>query len=90
MMGFGSLHHWEFTPLALFTMLPLLKRLTLLALTLCMNTIFYFDCWGHQEFKNIAHNGLWELYAVSTGWNGMDKTPETGTTTRAPALLKIL
>ena len=22
---------------------------------------FYFDCLGHQEFKDIAHDGLWEL-----------------------------
>ena len=38
---------WEFTPLALFTMLPLLKRLTLLALTLCTNTLFYHGSLCH-------------------------------------------
>ena len=48
---------WKFTPLALFTMLPLLKRLTLLALTLNMNTLFYYNCLCHQELENIAHDG---------------------------------
>ena len=28
-----------------------------------MNTLFYFDCLGHKEFKNIAYNALW-----SDGW----------------------
>ena len=48
---------WEFTPLAIFTMLPLLKRLTLPALTLCLKTLFYYDCLCHQELENIAHDG---------------------------------
>ena len=42
---------WELTPLTLFTML------TLLALTLCMTTLFYYDCLGHQKLENIAHIG---------------------------------
>ena len=33
------------------------KRLTLLALTLCMNTLFNYDCFGHQELENIAQDG---------------------------------
>ena len=45
---------WELTHFTLFT---LLKRLTLLSLTLCMNTLFYYDCLGHQELENIAHDG---------------------------------
>ena len=34
-------------------------------MALRMNTLFYFECLGHKEFKNIAYNGLWELYAVT-------------------------
>ena len=34
-------------------------------MALRMNALFYFDCWGHKELKNIAYNGLWELYAVT-------------------------
>ena len=34
-------------------------------MALCMNALFYFDCLGHKEFKNIAYNGLWELHAVT-------------------------
>ena len=26
-----------------------------------MNTLFYFDCLGHQEFKNMGHDWLREL-----------------------------
>ena len=46
-----------------------------------MNTLFYFDCLGHKEFKNIAYNALWELYAVTwsdgwmDGWDGTGHTP---------------
>ena len=58
---------------SVFTMLTLLKRLTLLALILCMNTLFFFDCFCHQELKNGAHNGLWKVYAVfRMGWMGRD------------------
>ena len=42
--------------LTLFTLLTLLKRLTLLALTQCMITLFYCDSLGHQESENIAHD----------------------------------
>ena len=41
-----------------------------------MNALFNFDCLGHKEFKNIACNALWELYAVtwSDGWmDGMGR-----------------
>ena len=48
---------WELTPLALFTMLPSLRRLTLLVHTLCMNTLFYYDYLCHQELENIQHDG---------------------------------
>ena len=34
-------------------------------MALRMNALFYFDCLGHKELKNIAYNGLWELYAVT-------------------------
>ena len=30
-----------------------------------MNALFYFDCLGHKELKNIAYNRFWELYAVT-------------------------
>ena len=42
-------------------------------MALRMNALLYFYCLGHKEFKNIAHNGLWELYAVtwSGGWMGL-------------------
>ena len=33
-----------------------------------MNALFYFDCFGHKELKNIAYNGLWDPYAVTVGW----------------------
>ena len=57
------------SPLTLSTMLTLLKRRTLLALTLSMNTLFYFDCLDHQELKNRAHYELLELYGVTRmGW----------------------
>ena len=52
---------WELSPLPLLT---LLKPLTLLTLTLCMSTLIYFNCLGHHELKNGAHNDVWELYAV--------------------------
>ena len=45
---------WELNHFTLFT---LLKRLTLLSLTPCINTLFYFDCLSHQELENIAHDG---------------------------------
>ena len=33
--------------------------------------LFYVDCLiGHKELKNIAYNGLWEVYAVTVGWMG--------------------
>ena len=79
---------WEHTPLTLFTLLALL------ALTLCMNKLFYYDWLGHQELENIAHDGLWEPYAITRmGWiigcmGRTDHTPQTVTTTRAPAVLK--
>ena len=45
-------------------------------MALHMNALFYFDCLGHKEFKNIAYNGLWEPYAVTVGWMGRtDHTP---------------
>ena len=30
-------------------------------MALLMNTLFYFDCFCHQEFQNIVHKGHWEL-----------------------------
>ena len=42
-----------------------LEPLSLLPLTLCMNTLFYIDCLCHEELKNILQNDLWELYAVT-------------------------
>ena len=34
-------------------------------MALWMNALFYFNCSGHKEFKNIAYNGLWKPYAVT-------------------------
>ena len=34
-------------------------------MALRMNALFYFDCLGRQELKNMAQYGLWELYAVT-------------------------
>ena len=42
-------------------------------MSLRMNTLFYFDCFGHKELKNIAYKGFWELYTV-TWSDGMDGT----------------
>ena len=39
--------------------LPSLPTLLALLTVLSMNTLFYFECLGHQELKNRAHNGLW-------------------------------
>ena len=52
----------------------------------CMNTMFYFDYWGHQELKNIAHDGLKSLMELE--WVG--RMGQTVTTTGAPAVLIIL
>ena len=49
----------------------LLSLLTLLTLP-CMNTLFYFDCLGHQELKNRAHTWIWQLFAVI--WDRTDGT----------------
>ena len=43
MMGFVNFT----TYVTLVTLLTLPKRLTLLALTICMNRLFYYDCLGH-------------------------------------------
>ena len=67
---------WELTPLTLLirpTRLALLKPPSLFSPCLCMNTLLYFDCWGHQELKNIALNGLKELCAATRDWT--DHTP---------------
>ena len=57
----------------------------MLTLTLCKNTPFSFDCRGHQELRNIAHNGLWKLYVVT--WIGLMGWVIPLTTTKAPAVL---
>ena len=44
----------------------------------CMNTMFYFDYWGHQELKNIALARLWKL------------TPPTYTACALHALVTLL
>ena len=33
----------------------------------CMNTLIYFECLLHEDFKNIVHDWLLELYGVRTG-----------------------
>ena len=39
-------------------------------MALHMNALFYFDCLGHKELKNIAYDRLWEPYAVTLAWMG--------------------
>ena len=56
-----------------------------IALTLCMNTLFYYDCLGHQELENIAHDGLKSLMELEL----VGRMRQTVTTTRAPAELII-
>ena len=34
-------------------------------MALRMNALFYFDCLGQKELKDIANNGLWKPYAVT-------------------------
>ena len=34
-------------------------------MALRMNALFYFDCLGQKELKDIAYNGLWKPYAVT-------------------------
>ena len=33
----------------------------------CMKALIYFDCLLHEDFKNIVHDWLLELYGVRTG-----------------------
>ena len=33
-------------------------EIDLAEMALCMNALFYFDCLGHKECKNLAYNGL--------------------------------
>ena len=54
--------HWTVQCLLLrlrttLTLLSLLTRLTQVILL----SLFYFDCYGHQEYKNVVNDGLWEL-----------------------------
>ena len=57
MMGFGILHHFKWY-IWYNILLSLRTLLTLPTPTLCINTLFYFQCKGFQELKNIAHDGL--------------------------------
>ena len=78
----------ELTPLTIFKMHTMLQQLTLftlLALTLCMNALFHYDCLGHQELENIAHDGLKSLMELEL----VGRMGQTVTTTRAPAELII-
>ena len=76
MLGF-----WSLTTYTIYTASsegpPLLKRLTLLALTLCMNTLFYYDCLGHNELENIANDerGGFVEFVLRDGMGGTDHTP---------------
>ena len=41
-----------------------------------------------KRFKKLAHNGLWNLYAIADEWMGWtDQTLKTFTTTRASSVL---
>ena len=48
-------------------------------MVLRMNALFY--SMTHKELKNMAYNGLWESYAVTSGWmdgtGGTDHSPRT-------------
>ena len=39
-------------------------------MALRMNALFFFDCLGPKEFKNIAYNRLWKPCAVTVAWMG--------------------
>ena len=57
--------------------------------TVDMNTLSYFNCLGHQEFENIAHNGLPSLMELErVGWMGRTDGSYPVTTTGAPAVQK--
>ena len=62
-----------------------LTLFTLLALSLCMNTLFHYDCLGHQELENIAHDGLRSLMELEL----VGRMGQTVTTSSAPAELII-
>ena len=66
---------WEHTSITIFTLLTLLKGLTLHAIALCMNTLSYFDGLGHQELENIAHGGrgVFIEFVRREGWDGWVK-----------------
>ena len=65
---------WEHTPLTLFTLLTLLKPHTLLAFTLCINALFYYDYLGHQVLKKITHDRRGDFLEFY-GTDGTDHTP---------------
>ena len=54
--------HWtvQCLLLRLRTLLTLLSLLTCLTQVILLS-LFYFDCYGHQEYKNVVNDGLWEL-----------------------------
>ena len=56
---------WSLEAYSTYTTLLLTLLTPPLTFTLCMNTLFYFDCLGHQELKNKAHNWFWV-----DGWDG--------------------
>ena len=60
----------EHTPLTLFTLLTLLKQLTLFDFTQYMNRLFHFDCLGRQELENIAYDGR-ACFVCLAGWMGL-------------------
>lgn len=59
----------------------------------CMNTLIYSECLLHEDFKNIVHDGLLELYGVygglMDGWIiRIIRIIWTATTTRSAAVPK--
>ena len=55
----------------------------------CMYEHRILFCLGHQEFKNIAHKGLWKVYAVNlVGWDRTGHIPKIVTTSKSPAVIK--
>ena len=56
--------HTSLTRLTVLSLLTLLLRKKVRIIWTGVEWVtlrFYFDCLGHQEFKDIAHDGLWEL-----------------------------
>ena len=66
-MGYGSLHR-----LHCLNYLHCLHLHYIMYEQCSLSTLFYFDCLGHQEFKNIAHDGRGGYIEFMSWMDGMD------------------